>query len=86
MAGNEENQFSKYYANIMLGIIAFGIGYIANTQSKLNEEQIRQKTIQEMQVTVIKDLTTRVITLERDNTKGLQDWVEKYFTRKPQEL
>lgn len=86
MAGNDnENQVSKYYANIMLGVIALGIGYIVNTQSKLNEEQIRQKTIQEIQSAEIKDLKTSVLALERDNVKGLQDWVEKYFTRKPQE-
>lgn len=79
-----ENTLSKNYANIVVTIIAALVIMMLTKQADINSELIRLKTVQDIDLANMDKLTTRVITLERDNIAGLQKWVEENYVRKPQ--
>jgi len=85
MSVDTGNAISKNYSNIITTIICALVLLVLNNQSKINEELIRLKTIQDINVSNLDKMNTRVIAVERGNVAEMQAWVEKYFARKPQE-
>ena len=70
---------------ILLSVVCGLAVLIFSNQSQTGNELVRLKTIQDINVSNLDKMNTRVITLERDNIAVLQKWVEDNYLRKPQQ-
>ncbi len=56
----------------------------ATELSKFSTELVRIKTIQDINTSAIKDIDTRVTTLERNYLDYIKSWTDLNYVRKPQ--
>ena len=88
---SERTSFMQYVNTALLAFI-FGIAMlifnkvsdISDTQTEQGIEQIRTKTILDITVANVKELTARVTTIENDRMVDIQTWIDERYIRKPQ--
>jgi len=84
-SGNKLGGINQIIQTILLSVVCGLAVLIFSNQSQTGNELVRLKTIQDINVSNLDKMNTRVITLERDNIAVLQKWVEDNYLRKPQQ-
>jgi hypothetical protein len=73
--------------SLVLGIammISSTVQALNNRQVESEKEDLRLKTVQDMNVKNVEDIDRRVLTLEGEYFDNLKAWVEANYVRKPQ--
>jgi len=83
-SGNKLGGINQIIQTILLSVVCGLAVLIFSNQSQTGNELVRLKTIQDINVSNLDKMNTRVIALERDNIAVLQKWVEDNYLRKPQ--
>ncbi len=72
---------------VILGValmIFLTINSVKKDQSDIGKELVRLSTIQDMHILTIKDLETRITTLERNYLDNIKLWTDENYLRKSQ--
>ena len=88
---SEKNGFIQHLNTVLLAVIV-GIAMlifnkvdsISDLQTEQGMEQTRAKTILDITVANVKELTARVTIIENDRMVDIQSWVDERYLRKPQ--
>jgi hypothetical protein len=89
---NGKLRIIEYLNTVILTIIAIVSGLmfakmaaVTETQDKFAQEIVRLKTVQEINVRSVDNLSQRVSTLELNYLDYIKTWVDQNYERKPQE-
>ena len=88
---SEKSGFIQHLNTVLLAVIV-GIAMlifnkvdsISDLQTEQGIEQIRSKTVLDITVENVKELTARMTTIENDRMVNIQTWVDERYLRKPQ--
>jgi hypothetical protein len=87
----KRNSFLQYINTGILTLIAIfatmifiTVGNIRDVQVDQKAEMLRLKTIQDINVSAIKSVESRVSTLELNYLDYIKNWVDQNYVRKPQ--
>lgn len=57
---------------------------VRNRQEEVGKELVRMKTVQDQNVENVKEISSRVYTIELDGDENIKSWVDQNYLRKPQ--
>lgn len=69
---------------ILAMIIFLTVSGVKKSQEEASKELIRMKTVQDINVAAIKEVGSRVTTLELNYMEYIKSWVDANYVRKPQ--
>lgn len=83
--------YLKFFNTALLSLISIVAVMIFSTVTGVKEyqsvqaaEMVRLKTVQDINVSNVDKLNSRVVALEYDRNTQIQNWVEQNYVRKPQ--